>query len=166
MKPAHLAPPPPSTRAMLFPVRTRASREKSLCLSGVFSNTFSYKSLCVITGNRKHLRHNIPCLSTNKTLRFLLIWLGCVWKKLCGGIWGEGALSTSCACSATRLSWMDLVHPLYEEGSTFLEPGQQCSPASVPTGGREKRNPHNPKDCVGPGGGFSFVFNMGILLRG
>lgn len=42
---AHLAPPPPSTRAMLFPVRTRASREKSLCLSAVFSNTFSYTSL-------------------------------------------------------------------------------------------------------------------------
>lgn len=38
---AHLAPPPPRTRAMLFPVRTRASREKSLCLSAVFSNTFS-----------------------------------------------------------------------------------------------------------------------------
>lgn len=139
---AHLAPPPPSTRAMLFPVRTRASREKSLCLSGVFSNTFSYKSRCVITGNIKHIMLNIPSVSTSKTpLRFLPIWSGCVWKKLCGDIWGGDALSTSCACSATRLSGMDLVHPLYEEGSTFLEPGQQCSPASVPTGGRDKRNP-------------------------
>lgn len=46
---AHLAPPPPSTSAMLFPVRTRASREKSLCLSAVFSNTFSYTSLCTNT---------------------------------------------------------------------------------------------------------------------
>lgn len=44
-KSAHLAPPPPSTSAMLFPVRTRASREKSLCLSAVFSQTFSYTSL-------------------------------------------------------------------------------------------------------------------------
>lgn len=38
---AHLAPPPPSTRAILFPVSSRASREKSLCLSAVFSKTFS-----------------------------------------------------------------------------------------------------------------------------
>lgn len=43
---AHLAPPPPSTRAMVLPVRTRARREKSLWRSALFSNTFSYISRC------------------------------------------------------------------------------------------------------------------------
>lgn len=42
----HLAPPPPRTRAMVLPVRTRANREKSLCRSALFSNTFSYISRC------------------------------------------------------------------------------------------------------------------------
>ena len=42
----HLAPPPPRTRAMVLPVRTRAKREKSLCRSALFSNTFSYISRC------------------------------------------------------------------------------------------------------------------------
>lgn len=32
---------------MLFPVSTLASREKSLCLSAVFSKTFSYTSRCL-----------------------------------------------------------------------------------------------------------------------
>lgn len=52
---AHLAPPPPNTSAMVFPVRTRASREKSLCLSGVFSNTFSYKSRWVKTESNQNV---------------------------------------------------------------------------------------------------------------
>lgn len=37
----HLAPPPPSTRAMVLPVSTRARREKSLCLSARLEKTFS-----------------------------------------------------------------------------------------------------------------------------
>lgn len=37
----HLAPPPPSTRAMVFPVSTRAKREKSLCRSARLEKTFS-----------------------------------------------------------------------------------------------------------------------------
>lgn len=40
----HLAPPPPSTRAMVLPVSTRARREKSLCRSTRLENTFSYSS--------------------------------------------------------------------------------------------------------------------------
>lgn len=79
-------------------------------------------------------------MSTSKsTICFLLVWLGCVWKKLDGDIWGEDALNTSYACSAIRLSWMDPVHPLYEGGPTFLEPEQQYSPASVPTEGEIKQ---------------------------
>lgn len=46
----HLAPPPPRTRAMVLPVRTRAKREKSLCRSALFSNTFSYISRCGCDG--------------------------------------------------------------------------------------------------------------------
>lgn len=42
--PHHLAPPPPSTRAMVLPVSTRASREKSLCRSARLEKTFSYSS--------------------------------------------------------------------------------------------------------------------------
>lgn len=42
--PPHLAPPPPSTRAMVLPVSTRARREKSLCRSARLENTFSYSS--------------------------------------------------------------------------------------------------------------------------
>ena len=42
----YLAPPPPRTRAMAFPVRTRARREKSEWRSGGFWNTRSYISIC------------------------------------------------------------------------------------------------------------------------
>lgn len=37
----HLAPPPPSTKAMVLPVSTRARREKSLCRSARLEKTFS-----------------------------------------------------------------------------------------------------------------------------
>lgn len=40
----HLAPPPPSTKAMALPVSTRARREKSECRSGVRWKTRSYIS--------------------------------------------------------------------------------------------------------------------------
>ena len=40
----HLAPPPPSTRAMALPVSTRARREKSECRSGGLWKTRSYIS--------------------------------------------------------------------------------------------------------------------------
>lgn len=40
----HRAPPPPSTRAMVFPVSTRARREKSECRSGGFWKSRSYIS--------------------------------------------------------------------------------------------------------------------------
>lgn len=45
IKPQYLAPPPPNTRAMLFPVRILARREKSEWRSGHFSNTRWYNSL-------------------------------------------------------------------------------------------------------------------------
>lgn len=40
----HLAPPPPSTKAMALPVSTRAKREKSECRSGGLWQTRSYSS--------------------------------------------------------------------------------------------------------------------------
>lgn len=40
----HLAPPPPSTKAMALPVRTRARREKSECRSGGLWKTRWYIS--------------------------------------------------------------------------------------------------------------------------
>lgn len=40
----HRAPPPPSTSAMVFPVSTRARREKSECRSGGFWKSRSYIS--------------------------------------------------------------------------------------------------------------------------
>lgn len=48
---AHLAPPPPKTRAMVLPVSTRAKREKSLCRSALLAKTFSYISRLGVENN-------------------------------------------------------------------------------------------------------------------
>lgn len=46
-----LAPPPPRTRAMVLPVRTRARREKSLWMSAFLLYNFSYVSCCGCDGH-------------------------------------------------------------------------------------------------------------------